>query len=291
VAATPEESEGRLASSIQELYGDLWGKARAGFDERISQSLNPRDPDMLDELFGKLGVSQDDTVLDVGCRDALHSVLFVQRFGCHVIAVDPIPLHMDWAAKRVAEAGLEARITLMLGRPEELPLDDCSIDHVWCRDVLNHVDFQKSLSECFRVLQPGGTMLLYQTFATGLLEPKEAARLFQALAIVHDNMACDYFDQAARRAGFETIQKDKIDSEWRENGLENGWGSLDEALLRLARMRRLEDDLVRDYGRGFYEAAYADSLWNVYQVLGKLCSIVHVLKRRLCPDAHVAKGT
>jgi ubiquinone/menaquinone biosynthesis C-methylase UbiE len=245
---------------------------------------------MLDELFGKLGISQDDVVLDLGCRDAFHSILFVQRFGCRVIAVDPIPLHMDWAAKRVAEAGLETRITLMLGGAEELPLDDCSIDHVWCRDVLNHVDLRKSLSECFRVLRPDGTMLVYQTFATGLLEPKEAARLFQALAIIPDNMACDFFDQAARRAGFETIQKDKIDSEWRENGLENGWGSLDEALLRLARMRRLEDDLVRDYGRAFYEASYAGSLWNVYQVLGKLCSIVHVLKRPLCPDAHGGKG-
>ena len=173
-----------MASSVHELYGDLWANPRAGFDERIDQSLNPRDPDMLDALFGELGISGGDIVLDIGARDALHATEFVQRFGCEVVALDPIPVHLEWARQRVAEAGLQDRVALILGRMEELPLDDGSIDHIWCRDVLNHVDLQSGLSECFRVLRPGGTMLVYQMFATDLLESREAARLYQALAIV-----------------------------------------------------------------------------------------------------------
>ena len=124
-------------------------------------------------------------------------------------------------------------------------------------------------------------MLTFQTFATDLLEPKEASRLFQATALMPENMSCEYFEQVVQRTGFEIIHKDIIDSEWRENGLENRWGSLDKSLLRLSRMRRLEYELVREYGRSFYEAAYASYIWNVYQVLGKLCSITHVLKKPL----------
>jgi sarcosine/dimethylglycine N-methyltransferase len=249
-----------MTDAVHQLYGDLWVNPRAGFDETINQSLRPRDPDMLDELFAELGISQETVILDIGCRDGLHATEFVQRFGCEAIAIDPIPIHLDAARQRVAGAGLEQRVRLMLGRIEELPLEDCSIDHVWCRDVLNHVQLPAALSECFRVLRPGGSMLIFQTFATVLLEPREAARLYQALALVPENMARSHFEEVVQSTGFQIAHEEKIDSEWRENALEEGWGSLDKALLRLSRMRRREDELVKDYGRAFYEATFAGPL-------------------------------
>ena len=142
-----------MATTIYDVYGDFWSKPRPGFDERVEQSLNPRDPDMLDDLFAGLGITQDNIILDIGCRDALHAVEFVQRFGCRVIAIDPIDVHMDWAKQRIAEAGLQDRIALIQGRIEELPGDDESFDYIWCRDVLTLVDLQKGLPECFRVLR------------------------------------------------------------------------------------------------------------------------------------------
>jgi ubiquinone/menaquinone biosynthesis C-methylase UbiE len=45
---------------------------------------------------------------------------------------------------------------------ESLPLEDGSVAHVWCRDVLNHVRLREALSECFRALRLGGRMLVYQ---------------------------------------------------------------------------------------------------------------------------------
>jgi cyclopropane fatty-acyl-phospholipid synthase-like methyltransferase len=273
------ESERTMATTVYELYQDLWGQGRPGFDERIATSLSPRDPDSLDEMFFNLGVGQKHIILDIGCRDALHSVEFVQRCGCRAVAIDPIPRHMEWARQRVAEAGLEDRITLLLGQMERLPLEDASIDYVWCRDVLSLVSTEQGLAECFRVLRCAGVLLTYQAFATELLEPKESARLYEAMAIIPQSMVRGRFEQVARAAGFVIVAADTIGSEWRENALENGWGSLDASLLRLSRMRRLEFELVHEYGRLFYEAAYAGTLWNVYQVLGKLCPVAYVLKK------------
>ena len=75
------------------------------------------------------------------------------------IALDPVPQADD----------------VLEGTIEELPLADASADWIWCRDVLVHVDVERGLAECARVLKPGGRMLAYVTLATDLLEPREAA--------------------------------------------------------------------------------------------------------------------
>ncbi len=265
--------------SIEELYSDFWSVPRPGFDERLGRSLSPRDPDMLESIFEELGVTEEDVVVDVGCRDGVHGCRIAKRTGCRVFAVDPIPLHLDAAIKRAAEEGVQDRVAILQGRMEELPLDDGSVTHIWCRDVLSQVDLPRGLGECGRVLRPGGAMLAYSSFATRLLEPREAARLYAALAIVPESMSEQRFEDAAAAVGFRLKQKERIGSEWRENGLENGWCFLDESLLRISRMGRLEEELVQEYGRAYYESAYCASLWNIYQVLGKLCPVIYTLER------------
>jgi SAM-dependent methyltransferase len=277
-----------MSLSVEQLYGELWGRAEPGFDERVRASLNPRGADVLYERFGEFVPGPESRVLDVGCRSADHGVELVKRFGCRVIGIDPLPLHLELARQRVAEAGMEERVALAAGRIEALPLAGGSVDHVWCRDMLNHVDLPRGLAECFRVLRPGGGMLVYQTFATQECEPREAMRLYSALAIRPENMARAYFEATARAAGFALTLTDPIDSEWRERWMEEGNPGPADALLHLARMRRREAELVRDYGRERYEAAYATDLWGVYQFLGKLCPTVYVLRR---PDCQKAEGS
>jgi hypothetical protein len=80
--------------------------------------------------------------------------------------------------------------------------------------------------------------------------------------------------------GLKIASKHTIDSEWREFMLENGDGWIVEDALRLARMRRREEALVREFGRPRYEAFFASSLWGVYQMLGKLCPTVYILKKQ-----------
>ena len=49
-----------------------------------------------------------------------------------------------------------------------LTFDDASIDHVVSLEVLEHVpDFRAALRECYRVLKPGGKLLLSAPFARG----------------------------------------------------------------------------------------------------------------------------
>jgi ubiquinone/menaquinone biosynthesis C-methylase UbiE len=264
--------------TVEELYGQLWAGDEA-FRTEVDRSLDPRPAESLYDAFAALGVDERDVVLDVGCRDAKHSVELVRRFGCRVIAADPVVEHVEGARQRVADENVGDRVTVLEAAIESLPLEDGSVAHVWCRDMLNHVRLPEALSECFRVLRPGGGMLAYQTFATDLCEPREARRLWSATAIVPENMVRSYFEQNAHEAGFEITGVDEIDSEWREFWLESGDSHTIDLLLRAARLRRRETELVALYGRDKYEAALAGAVWGVYQLLGKLCPTVYTLEK------------
>jgi len=268
-----------MAVSVDELYRDLWRRPRPGFEERLGTSLAPRGFGLMMELFGETGAGPEHTVLDVGCRDADLSIDLAKAYGCRVVAVDPIEAHVADAEPRIREAGLEERVTARVGRIEALPLEDASVDRIWCRDVLNHVDLPAALGECRRVLRAGGQMVVFQTLATELMEPREGARLCAALAIVPENMACDRFERLAEEAGFRITRRELQGSESREYALEQGSLSFNTTLLRLCRMRRLEPELVRDYGREYYEAAYHSEAWGIYQALGKLFNYLHVLEK------------
>ena len=121
-------------------------------------------------------------VVDVGARDARHSIRLVREHGLRAIALDPVPLHAELARAAIAEAGLTDEIEVVEGAIESLPFDDASADWIWCRDVLVHVDARRGLAECARVLRPGGAMVAYVTLATDRLEPRERAELVTAAA-------------------------------------------------------------------------------------------------------------
>jgi ubiquinone/menaquinone biosynthesis C-methylase UbiE len=265
--------------TVEELYGELWAEDGALVAE-LDRSLDPRPPESLYDTFADLGVRRIHVVLDIGCRDGRHSIELARRFGCEVVACDLILQYVEKTRERISKEGFEGRIRVVEGPIESLPLGDEMVDHVWCRDMLNHVRLPDALSECFRVLRPGGRMLVYQTFATDLCEPGEASRLWNSMAIVPENMSRAYFEQNAADAGFEITAVDEVDSEWREFWLETGDRRTVDDLLRAARLRRREDELVARFGRDRYEAALGDSVWGVYQLLGKLCPTVYVLMRR-----------
>jgi len=265
--------------SADELYGRLWAADQSGIEAELTRSLEPRGTRSLYEAFAELDVGPDQLVLDAGARDAVHAIELVRRFACRVVAVDPVPLHIDRARKRITDAGFEDRIDVAKATLESLPFGAETFDLIWCRDVLNHVELDRALSECKRVLRPGGSMLVYQTFATETCEPEEARRLFAAVAMRAENMSPTYFERAAQRAGFEIVRSDRLHGEWRERMLEDGTWDAVADLLALSRLNRRESELSERYGRAAVEAERGGLLWGIYQVLGKTCPTIYVLAR------------
>lgn len=100
------------------------------------------------------------TALDVGCGAGREAV-FLAQCGFDVIGVDISSKAMEIAKQRAWDAGVEA--DFRVGSFFELPVDDQSVDFVNDRGALHLVaeaERPKFADEIFRVLKPGGKMLL-----------------------------------------------------------------------------------------------------------------------------------
>jgi 2-polyprenyl-3-methyl-5-hydroxy-6-metoxy-1,4-benzoquinol methylase len=93
-------------------------------------------------------------LLDAGCAWGYATRFFVGRVQ-HVAGID-----VDADAIDVARARYPA-IDFRVAPTESIPYRDEAFDVVVCLDVLEHVeDERRSLDELFRVLRPGGTLVL-----------------------------------------------------------------------------------------------------------------------------------
>ncbi len=264
--------------TIEEMYGD-WGITRAERDAALDRSRNPRDNDSLYQTFEALGLGEGAVVLDIGARDARHALRLAERFGCRVVAVEPVADNVDKARAAIADHANSSLVEVRQGGIEGIPAGDGEFDAVWSRDMLVHVaDIDTAMGECHRVLGPGGAMVLHQTFATDRLEPNEAQRIYADLAIVPERMAVAGFEAAATRAGFTIEDVDVVASEWREAWEEDGSGRTSAQLMHAARMLRCRDELLTELGEVGYRVELANALWGVYQMIGKLEPRVYVLR-------------
>jgi SAM-dependent methyltransferase len=269
-----------MSTMVHQQYGEPWDNEFADeFTAVVRESLHPRGPEMLVGRFGDLGVRAGELVLLIGGRDVRSAIDLVRRYDVRVLVIDPVAESIARVREKATEFGLADRITTDLGQLEHLPLSDGAIDHIWCRDILSHLDIPRALTECARVLRPWGGMLNFQTFGTTLLEPNEARQLASALAIQEANLAQTHFEQSARQASFRIEVTDPVDSEWREREVEDGDPRITNDLLTIARMRRTRRSLVQRYGERRYQEMYVRALGGIYELLGKLCPVVHLMRK------------
>lgn len=98
-------------------------------------------------------------VLELGAGTGIASRAFLAAGASRIIAIEPDPSDL---------VGRGAMQRLCAGHPvqiinagaEQLPLSDSSVDLIYARQVLHHLnDLEAALRECHRVLRPNGTFL------------------------------------------------------------------------------------------------------------------------------------
>jgi SAM-dependent methyltransferase len=263
---------------LTEVFGEAEWPAEG--EELLRRSRAPRGPEMLLEAPGWLELAAGQLVLEAGCRDATHAIALARRYGCRVLGVDLVGAWLPKGRDDAAAAGLDARITLVQGDLEALPVADRACDLVWCRDVLSCVeDARRMLAECARVLRPGGGMVLYAVFATDQLTPGDRTLVVEGLGNSPASMHQPTVEAAIAAAGFRVARRETVASEWSEHQLEQNPGYLTEDLLEIAR-------LVRDRGRAeavlgpvWYRRALAFATWRLQIVQGRLLPVLYALVR------------
>jgi len=159
---------------------------RRQFAHEREQGLRPRSEDMLFDMVDELTLGLGSTILDIGCGAGWTACQLAERTPARILAIDLVPGLLATTTKAVADAGLEHRIIVWKASILDIPVESAAIDLVWCRDMLGDgFPIPPAVRECYRVLRPGGAMLVYKTFAGELLEPREAERLYRAWKCQH----------------------------------------------------------------------------------------------------------
>ena len=277
-AAEPDPEPGHASEHLQAV-ARVYGPETWEVYDLLDRSLDPRGPETLLALAAE-HLSDSARVLDVGCRDASHLIELIRATGAAGAGTEPVPRLLERARVAVAEAGLQERIQLVAGVIQSLPWPVGSFDLVWCRDVIEIVeDLAAGIAEIARVLRPRGHALIYTVLATDRLEPRERAMLFdQNLTLVPENLAEETVEGAFSAAGLEVILEDVIGTEWREHA-EERTRPVSRDLLRLARLRRQRDRIVRDADEEIYGHIESNLHWLVYQFLGKLKPTIYLLQK------------
>jgi SAM-dependent methyltransferase len=265
-----------------ESYADIEDEFQLSLDE----SLDPRGPGMLYGLVDELGLSAGALALDIGCGEGGHTIELARRFALRVRGFDPVARHIRIACTRLAAEATAARlpgladaVSFEPGWAENLPVESGQADLVWCRDVLVHVDdLAGAYAEIARVLKPGGTAVVYQMYATDLMEPAEAARLYSAMGCVPANMRTEHTEAAIAASGLRVRRREELGAEWGEYAHEHA-GDGARRLAHAARLLRDPERYARRFGRANYDIALGDCLWHVYRMIGKLSGRVYLLRR------------
>jgi ubiquinone/menaquinone biosynthesis C-methylase UbiE len=267
-------------NKLDKIYQHLWAAHSEAPFTHLDRSLNPRySTSVMLSIITHLGINQDAVVLDLGCGRGNHTIALAERFGCNITGIDVVSSNIEMAKKAAAASRQTSKVSFRQGSIESIPADNEAYDFIWCRDMLIQVaDLKQGFKECSRVLSQKGAMLIYTTFRTEWLEPKEMARVCDPLGIIMRNLSQDYFEQAVNDADLKIYTRDVVGGEQIEY-LEERDRRYSKELMRIARMLRQRERFLTEIGEEEYLTALALYHWGLYQLIGKLSSTVYALKK------------
>jgi ubiquinone/menaquinone biosynthesis C-methylase UbiE len=150
-------------------------------------------------------------VLDLGCGNGIASYAFAS-LGCEITSVDP-DLSDDvglMAADRLRDHISSGSIKTVQAAAESLPFSDNTFDVIYERQALHHFsDLVQGLTECVRVLKPGGLFLATREHVVNDLQQLEqffAGHILHQLHGGENAYSVTHYVNSLRTAGF-TVSK------------------------------------------------------------------------------------
>jgi arsenite methyltransferase len=148
-----------------------------------------------------------ETVLDLGAGAGIDVFLAAKRVGerGRVIGVD-MTQDMVAQASRLAEQHGYGNVEFRLGYIEQLPVESATVDVIISNCVINLTpDKLASFTEVYRVLKPGGRMLIADLVTDGELPPDVRSSAAAWADCLAGAMAKEAYLETIRQAGFGAV--------------------------------------------------------------------------------------
>ena len=147
------------------LWEQIWGEhmhhGYYGVDGQEQKNRRQAQIDLIEEVLNWSGVQTAENILDVGCGIGGSSLYLAGRFNAQATGITLSPVQAARAKERAQDAGLTGRTQFQAADAQAMPFPDDSFDLVWSLESGEHMpDKTKFLQECYRVLKPGGKLIL-----------------------------------------------------------------------------------------------------------------------------------
>ena len=172
------------------LWEKIWGEhMHHGYYGRVGNYQIERRQaqiDLIEELLFWAGVNKDNppqNIIDVGCGIGGSTLYLAKKFGANAKGITLSAVQASRAKERARDKELQDQVEFQVANALEMPFADNSFDLVWSLESGEHMpDKTKFLQECYRVLQPGGRLILAtwchrETSVIGELTPDEVKHL------------------------------------------------------------------------------------------------------------------
>ena len=118
-------------------------------------------------LAQRAAITSEDRVLDAGCGVGGSSIWLANEVGCSVTGITLSEHQVEESSKNAKERDAAEKTEFQVADFTATGYDDASFDVVWAVESVCHaVDKQDFIAEAFRILKPGGRLILADFFAT-----------------------------------------------------------------------------------------------------------------------------
>jgi ubiquinone/menaquinone biosynthesis C-methylase UbiE len=200
------DAEDALYRSFWDSAGSLhWG----WFDESTGEDFLKACANLNKIMAEKARITNESTVLDIGCGNGNTAAWLSQRTGCRVTGIDLSGVRIDNANSGLNELPSEIRSNLAFKKASatELPFEERSFAQAWSQATIYHVhEKEKALQEIHRVLSDNGIFVF-----DDLIRPKQdisetAQKFVYDRLLFETDYSFQTYQVALQSAGFRVLE-------------------------------------------------------------------------------------
>lgn len=108
-------------------------------------------------------LTENSLIADIGCGTGGQTMTLARHVRGRITALDLFPGFVDILNRNVRLAGLQDRVTGIVGSMDNLPFEKESLDLIWSEGAIYNIGFERGLREWRSYLKPGGYIALTES--------------------------------------------------------------------------------------------------------------------------------